>query len=98
MSDLIRTLAAQVAAHESWAHTSDPTARTANARAALMARFEREVDPHGLLTDEERTKRAAHARTAYYTRLALRSAVARRNAARATAVADAADAEMKETL
>lgn len=98
MPDPIRSLAATVAAHTSWAHTSDRAARTADARAALTARFEHEVDPHGLLTAEERTKRADHARTAYYTRLALRAATARRDAARAEAEAAAVDAELKETL
>ena len=49
MSDpTTRRLAAQVAAHESWASTSDRAARTAKARAALQARFENEVDPHRL--------------------------------------------------
>lgn len=92
-----RQLAAKVAAHASWAGTGDRTARTANARAALQARFETEVDPHGLLDPEERTRRAEHARSAYYTRLALKSHAARRKAAAFTAAADAADAEQKAT-
>ena len=45
MSDpTTRRLAAQVAAHESWANTSDRAARTAKARAALQARFENDVE------------------------------------------------------
>lgn len=93
-----RRLAATVAAHESWARTSDRAARTAEARAALTARFEREVDPDGVLDPDERARRVQHARSAYYARLALRSHAARRKAADLTAAADAADAEMKESL
>ena len=73
-----RSLIARLAAHESWARTTDPSARTEPARRALLDRFEREVDPDGLLPPDERTRRAAHARKAYFTRLALRSAQARR--------------------
>ena len=69
-----KTLRAQIAAHESWARTEDRAARTANARKAAMDRFEREVDPNGELTPQERAKRAEHARKAYFARLALRSA------------------------
>ena len=49
-----RSLIARLAAHESWARTTDPSARTEPARRALLARFEREVDPDGLLSAEER--------------------------------------------
>ncbi|WP_327066764.1 hypothetical protein [Kitasatospora sp. NBC_01302] len=73
-----RTLRAKLAAHVSWANTPDPASRTAKARAAQLTRFEREVDPDNQLSDEERTRRAEHAKKAYYTRLALRSAQARR--------------------
>jgi hypothetical protein len=44
-----RSLIARLAAHESWARTEDRTARTAAARKALQDRFEREVDPDGVL-------------------------------------------------
>ncbi|MGW4365430.1 hypothetical protein ACWEKT_07270 [Nocardia takedensis] len=73
-----RTLRARIAAHESWARTSDRAARTAKAREALLTKFDRLVDPDGLLSAEERTYRAAQARKAHYSRLALRSAQARR--------------------
>ncbi len=75
-----RALAARVGAHASWANTADPTARTAPARQAFDGRFEREVDPDGTLPPEERARRAEHARKAYFTRLALASAKARRKA------------------
>ena len=80
-----RSLIARLAAHESWARTVDPSARTEPARRALLDRFERQVDPNGVLSPAERARRAGHARKAYFARLALRSAQARR---RTPAVAD----------
>lgn len=80
-SAIERTLQAQLAAECKWAATSDPTAATEAARAEFLARFEREVDPTGVLPPHERTRRAGHARKAYFTRLALRSAQARRRTA-----------------
>ncbi|MCX4094841.1 hypothetical protein [Nocardia sp. alder85J] len=73
-----RALQARIAAHTSWANTPDRTARTAKARAALLSKFERDVDPEGVLPSDERARRAEHARKAHFTRLALRSAQARR--------------------
>ncbi|GAB3435043.1 hypothetical protein GCM10027517_03790 [Phycicoccus ginsengisoli] len=68
-----RTMQARLAAHESWAQTPDRAARTAPARAALEAKFLAEAggDP----------VRAANGRKAYYARLALKSAQARRKGA-----------------
>jgi hypothetical protein len=81
-----RHMVASIAAHDSWAHTTDRTARTAKARAALEARFltEAEGDP----------RRAKNLRKAYFKRLALKSAQSRRKAKEATAVAVAAEAEL----
>ncbi|MDQ3574976.1 MAG: hypothetical protein M3404_08670 [Actinomycetota bacterium] len=76
-----RVLRARLAAHASWANTHDPTARTAPGRAAALARFEDEVDPDHVLPEEERRRRAQHAMRAHMTRLALRSARARRREA-----------------
>lgn len=90
----LRSLAASVAAHESWAATPDRSARTAPARRALMEKFEREVDPDGTLPPEERAKRAESLRKAYFRRLALKSAKARRNAVAAREEAAAAEAEL----
>ena len=53
-----------IAAHESWAHTPDRSARTAPARAALMAKFERQIDPDGTLSPDERARRQARELTA----------------------------------
>lgn len=68
----------RLAAHESWARTDDPSARTAPARQAFLDRFENEVDPERKLPPQERARRAEHARKAYFQRLALKSAQARR--------------------
>jgi hypothetical protein len=73
-----RTLRARMAAHLSWAATSDSAARTAPARKGFLARFEREVDPEGKLPEEERRRRAEHAKRAYFLGLAARSAKARK--------------------
>jgi len=66
----LRTLQSRLAAHESWGRTTDRTARTANARKAFIDKFLTEAggDP----------KRAEHLRKAFYARLALKSAQARR--------------------
>lgn len=59
----------------------DARVTTVNGRAAFMARFENEVDPDRVLPAEERARRAAMARKAYFARLAYASAKARREAA-----------------
>ena len=64
-----RKLRAQIAAHS--LHAQGKT-NTAPARKAFMERFEREVDPGGVLSPQERAKRADHAMTAYMKRLALK--------------------------
>lgn len=51
---------------------------TASARKTFLDRFEREVDPERVLDPAERARRAKSAKSAYFTRLALRSANARR--------------------
>ena len=55
----------------------DSKALTAPARAAFLAKFEREVDPDGALPEAERGRRAEHARKAHFARLARLSALAR---------------------
>jgi hypothetical protein len=59
-------------------HDRPRCADGAGASCALLDRFERQVDPDGVLSPAERARRAGHARKAYFTRLALRSAQARR--------------------
>lgn len=76
-----RVLRAKIASHSRWAREPDPKAATAPARKASLERFEREVDPEGLLAPDERSRRAEHAKKAYFMRLALKSAQARRQRA-----------------
>lgn len=78
LSPAERSLRARLAAHTSWANTENPTQRTAAGRRAFLEKFEREVDPDGILTPAERSRRAESARKAYFAGLALKSATARR--------------------
>lgn len=66
-----------MAAHLLHAQVKDPTKHTEPARTAFLSRFEREVDPDGVLEPVERAKRAEHAKKAYFLRLALASRKAR---------------------
>lgn len=52
------------------------------ARRAFLARFEQEVDPDGVLAPGERARRAEAAKRLYFTRLAYKSAKARRAASK----------------
>ena len=74
-----RVLRAKMAAHLLHAQVKDPAGHTASARAAFLSRFEREVDPDGVLEPAERFRRAEHAKKAYFLRLALASHKARAN-------------------
>lgn len=76
-SPQFRSQRGRLGAYVSWAKTEDRAARTAAARRALMDRFEKEVDPEGTLSLQERTKRAEFARKAYFQRLAIKSTAAR---------------------
>jgi len=86
MSETERRLAASIAAHESWAHTPNRSARTAPARAALDAKFLDAADGDPI--------RAAHLRKAHFARLALKSAQSRRKAKEFGAVAATTQAEL----
>jgi hypothetical protein len=77
-----RSLRARLAAYALHAQR-DPRETTANGRAAFLARFDREVDPEGLLEPDERRRRAEQARRAYFARLSL-AAVKARQAKRST--------------
>jgi hypothetical protein len=76
-----RALAGKIGAHESWARTTDRPGRTAAARRAALARFEHEADPDGVLSEEERARRARHLQQAHMARLTLASIRARRRKA-----------------
>jgi len=73
-----RFMAASIAANTRWAHEPNRAAATLPARVAFEQRFEDEVDPDRTLPPEECQLRAKAARQAYFVRLALRSAQARR--------------------
>lgn len=77
LSPAARSIRARMAAHISWANTADPSARTAPARSEFLERFERQVDPEGVLPEDERIRRAEHARRAHMQRMAFLSAKAR---------------------
>lgn len=72
-----RSTRSRLGNHVRWAAVSDPKAETAPARKGFMARFERQVDPDGVLPADERIRRAKHALKAHMTELALRSSKAR---------------------
>lgn len=72
-----RTLRASLAADAMWARCPDRAARMAPALRAARDRFEKAVDPDGVLAPEERAQRAASARSAHMKGLALKSARAR---------------------
>lgn len=57
---------------------SAPEDLTRAATAGMLARFEREADPDNTLPADERRRRAEALRKAHMTRLALRSAQARK--------------------
>lgn len=74
-----RSLRARIAAHSLHA-SRDSRELTRPARKAFEDRFEAQVDPEGVLSPEERRRRAGHAMRAYMGSLALKSARARRKA------------------
>ena len=76
MTPAQRRLRAQIAANSRWSR-EDPGANAARGQAGLAARFEREVDPDGVLPLPERVRRAEAARKAHMQRLALASAKTR---------------------
>jgi hypothetical protein len=71
-----RSQRARIAAHTLHSRV-DSRVHTAPARKAFLDRFEKQVDPDGVLPDAERRRRAESAKAAYFTRLAYKSAVAR---------------------
>jgi hypothetical protein len=66
---MAKDMRARIAAEISWSLTADRSARTRPARQAFFHRFERQVDPDGELSPEERTRRAEHALRAYMLQL-----------------------------
>ena len=75
-----RSLQARIAAYRMHS-MHDPRDTTREARAAFLAKFEREVDPDKRLAEPERRRRAEAAKKAYFNALALKSARARQASA-----------------
>lgn len=71
-----RSQRARLAALTRWAH-ENPAKNAKRGQAGLLARFEREVDPDGVLAPAERARRAEAALKAHMVRLALASSKAR---------------------
>jgi hypothetical protein len=71
-----RALRGRIGAHLLHA-THNPRRITARAREEFLKGFERAVDPDGTLPDDERRRRASHARAAHFARLARQSVLAR---------------------
>ena len=72
-----RAMRARLAGSTSWANTTDREARMKPVQEGRQRRWEKMVDPDGVLPTEERVKRAKAAETAHMTRMALRSSLAR---------------------
>jgi hypothetical protein len=73
-----RALRARLASHSSWAQTANRRARTKPGSQALLAKLAAEVDPDGLMSPEDRAKAVENAKSAYFSRLALKAAAARK--------------------
>lgn len=80
MTPAERSMRARIAAHSRLANASEADRRdmTAAARRAFADRWERQVDPDGVLAPDERARRADHAKAAHFHRMALKSAQSRR--------------------
>jgi len=72
-----RSLRGRLAAHRLHGNV-DSRVHTEPARAAFLARFEKEADPQGTLPPAERARRADQLKKAYFVGLALKSSKARR--------------------
>lgn len=73
-----QSIGGRIGAHRRWARTVDRTAATTPGTTGFLARFEREVDPDGVLTPPERARRAKNALSAYMADLSRRGTRARK--------------------
>ena len=78
MTPAERSLRGRTAVHTSWANTGDRRARTRPGTEAFLKRFEREVDPDGVLDPAERARRAEAAKKAHMAALSLKASKANR--------------------
>jgi hypothetical protein len=92
-----RVILSRIAAAERWGRSGSRDARaaaTAPARAGLRARFLREADPDGTLSEAERERGADQLMSAHMMRMSLKARTARRQSRQLSAEADAAEAEL----
>jgi hypothetical protein len=92
-----RALHARIAAAERWGRSGSRDARaaaTVPARAGLRAKFLREADPDGTLSEAERERGADQLMQAHMLRMSLKARTARRRSRELSAEADAADAQL----
>lgn len=75
-------LIARIASAERWGRTSGRTAATEPAQRGPRAKFERDADPDGALSAQERAGRADQLMQAHMLRMSRAAAQARRRAAR----------------
>jgi hypothetical protein len=68
----------RLAAHIQWSREPDRTGRTQAMRDGFLAKLERQVDPNGIYTPEQRAKMVEAARKAFYIRLGRATGKARR--------------------
>jgi hypothetical protein len=73
-----RKLRATLAAESRWAQPGSRETARVTARASMIARFEKQVDPDGVLPPAERAKLAESARRAHLLSMSLKSVRARR--------------------
>lgn len=66
---MTRSESASVAANTRWAFEPDRAKATRPGTSAFLAKFEALVDPDGVLSPEERAKRARNALSAHMTRI-----------------------------
>lgn len=84
---------ASATAHLSWAKTDDVAARMAPAWAAQQAAYEKLADPDGVLSEEERARKAHHYRQAHLQRMRERSRLVREAKKAERLAEEAAEAE-----
>jgi hypothetical protein len=72
-----RKMRASLAAHTRWAQETNRKEAMRPALDGMLAKFEREVDPQGVLDPAERAMRAESAKKAYFKALQLKSSRSR---------------------
>jgi len=91
-----RALAGRIGGYARAKRIDDMQAAMTPAWKGQIARYEREVDPDGTLSAQDRTRRAKAAQREHMARLALRSHTARRKAREAREASAAVAAEAAE--